>query len=106
MVVFTIKGIDYVHISDFAKATHRKVTSTRHLIEDGNVVRRLKALRVRSMLFIPVAEMRGYPFSKDSKIYHYNDAGERRLCEECTFTNEHCLERQKADWIEVPENLS
>lgn len=102
MVVFNIKGIDYVHISDFAKITQRQVTSTRHLIEDGNVVRRLKALRIRSMLFIPVVEIDGYPFSKDSRIYHYKN-GERKLCEQCTFTNDYCSDRLSAEEIEVPE---
>lgn len=55
------------------------------------------------MLFIPEAEISGYPFAKDSKIYHYNAKGERFLCEECTFTKENCPERQIADWIEVPD---
>lgn len=105
MVIFTINKVEYVHISDFAKETHRRVTSTRHLIEDGNVVRRLKALRIRSMLFIPVAEIYGYPFSKDSKIYHYGKDGDRYMCEACTFTNEHCANRQTADWLEIPEEL-
>lgn len=78
MNVFTINGIDYLHIQDFADIIGRSKQSTRRLIEDGNSARRLKAMRDRSRLMVPVIELVGYPFVNQGKqltgqdIYHYH----------------------------------
>lgn len=110
--VYTIHGIDMIHISEFAEITHRSIQSTRHLIEDGNKVRKLKFFRDRSRLMIPVVEITGYPLidpgytDLQRNIYHYNydENGDlvRTLCKECTF-GEPCPERQVAEALIVPE---
>lgn len=110
--VYTIHGIDMIHISEFAEITHRSIQSTRHLIEDGNKVRKLKFFRDRSRLMIPVIEITGYPLidpgytDLQRNIYHYayDENGDlvRTLCKECTF-GDRCEERRKADDLAVPE---
>lgn len=120
MNVYDINGILYLHIQDFAKVTHRSPQSVRHLIEDGNSVRRLKAFRDRSRLMVPLTELAGYPFVNHGKqlngkdIYHYKadvairEAVEqgvemsREFCPECTF-GQKCLERELADSIIIPQ---
>lgn len=111
MRVFTIEGIDVIHITEYANLCHRTVTSTRHLLEDGNNIRRMKYFRDRSRLLIPVAEITGYPLTDSGpgnmdKIYHYmknEETGEyeRKLCTECTFGNK-CKARQAADNLVMP----
>ena len=45
--VYTIRGIEMIHIAEFAQLTGRSIQSTRHLVEDGNKVRKLKFFRDR-----------------------------------------------------------
>ena len=109
---YTLKGIEMIHIAEFAEITHRSIQSTRHLIEDGNKVRKLKFFRDRSRLMIPVVEITGYPLidpgytDLQRNIYHYmpDENGDlvKTLCKECTF-GEPCTERQKAEELIVPE---
>lgn len=110
--VYTIAGVDMIHISEFARITHRSPQSTRHLIEDGNVVRKMKFFRDRSRLMIPVAEIFGYPLVQaghsDSirAIYHYKLVDgdfQRVLCKSCSYENNVCEERRIADELIVPE---
>lgn len=105
-----------MHITDFTTLTHRSNQSTRHLIEDGNVIRKMKFFRDRSRLMIPVAEMFGYPLVKpghsefERAIYHYGivtkEDGtqdiDRVLCKECSYGN-MCEARKKAEELIVPE---
>lgn len=101
-----------IHISEFALALNRSVTSTRHLVEGGNVIRKLKTFRDRSRLMIAAAEIEGYPFtnggrhSGNGSIYHYRklegERYERVFCPECTFAN-GCEARKRADAIVMPE---
>lgn len=100
-----------VHISEFAQALSRSVQSTRHLIEDGNTVRKLKAFRDRSRLMIPVSEINGYPFiesgpGSNRKIFHYRrllgDRYEKYFCEQCTF-GKGCEDRHIADEVNCPK---
>lgn len=110
--VYTIHGIEMIHIAEFAEITGRSVRSTRHLIEDGNKVRKMKFFRDRSRLMIPVAEVFGYPLTDaghsmpQKNIYHYVRNAEgilhRELCADCTF-GKGCPERQIADALVVPE---
>lgn len=111
MNIYTIHGIQVIHISEFAKALNRSVTSTRHLVEDGNSIRKLKAFRDRSRLMIPVTEIFGYPFIESGpganrKIYHYRELEggryERYLCELCTF-DKGCEARRVADAVDCPK---
>lgn len=110
--VYTIHGIEMIHIAEFAQLTGRSIQSTRHLIEDGNKIRKMNFFRDRSRLMIPVKELWGYPLtdtgfcSGPRNIYHYyrNDDGtvEKRLCQECTFESK-CAARIDADELLVPE---
>lgn len=127
-IIYTIEDVDYLHIQQFVDLIERTQQSTRHLIEDGNSIRRMKARRDRSRLLIPVIELLGYPFVNSGKqlngrdIYHYvpyNKDGtvfkgdvrtafaegviwKRELCEACTYTLDKCLNRSLADSLEVP----
>lgn len=110
--VYTMNGIDMIHISEFARITNRSVRSTRHLIEDGNSIRKMKFFRDRSRLMIPVAEIFGYPLTDKGyatglrNIYHYvleNDQFVKVLCKRCTFEDEPCECRKVAENLVVPE---
>ena len=111
MNIYTIHGIEMTHISEFAAALSRSVTSTRHLVEDGNTIRKLKAFRDRSRLMIPISEIYGYPFiergpGNNRKIFHFRKLeGERYkkyLCDKCTFGH-GCEERKIADAVNCPK---
>ena len=119
MKVYTLENIEFIHITELASLTGRSVTSTRYLIEKGNVVRKLKAYRDRSRLMIPLTELRGFPFVKQGsaigrrEIYHYVESDqigctgdklwEPKICPICSFTNELCEERRIADEAVIPE---
>lgn len=109
--IYTIHGIPMIHISEFSRITHRSIQSTRHLIEDGNVVRKMKFFRDRSRLMIPVAEIEGYPLVQaghseyERAIYHYNLVNGdyiRTICPDCSYGN-YCTAREVAEELEVPE---
>lgn len=111
--VYTMNGIDMIHISEFARITGRSIRSTRHLVEDGNTIRKMKFFRDRSRIMIPVAELYGYPLTDKGptvglrNIYHYrldeNGKFVKTLCEQCTFGTLFCSERQEAENLVVPE---
>lgn len=110
--VYTIHNIDMIHIAEFAKLTHRSIQSTRHLIEDGNVVRKMKFFRDRSRLMIPVTELYGYPLVQAGHspgiraIYHYkmvDGSFKRTLCTECSYGASPCELRKVADALVVPK---
>lgn len=110
--VYTIQGIEMIHIAEFAAITHRAIQSTRHLIEDGNVVRKMKFFRDRSRLMIPVKEIFGYPLVKAGhspgprQIFHYaydeNGQLQKVFCPTCTF-GDMCEARREAEELIVPE---
>ena len=110
--VYTIKGVDVIHIAEFAAITHRSIQSTRHLIYDHIGVRLMKYYRDRSRVMIPVAELYGFPLTDKGpvtgvrNIYHYklvDGEFKKVLCEQCTFGTEVCTERKAADDLIVPE---
>lgn len=113
--VYELKGIPMIHIAEVSALLGMSKQGLRHLIEDGNAIRKMKAYRDRSRLMIPIAEIEGYPFIErghQSPIglpiyhYHYNkETGtfERKPCQACTYTNEFCLARQRAEDLVVPE---
>ena len=113
--VYTLHGIEMIHIAEFARIAHRSTQSTRHLIEgDNTAIRKMKFFRDRSRIMIPVTELFGYPLTSSGQngckgqrnIYHYkyNENGEleKTFCTECTFGTK-CPERIKADELVVPE---
>lgn len=117
MNIYNYKGIAFIHIADFAYALNRSVTSTRRLVERGNRIRKLKAMRDRSRLMIPVTEMTGYPFvssgpGKEKKVFHYIPVKaegaegaviyKKAFCEKCTY-GEGCETRKEADKLVCPK---
>jgi hypothetical protein len=114
--IYTFAGIDMLHITDFTTLTHRSNQSTRHLIENGNVIRKMKFFRDRSRLMIPVAEIFGYPLVKpghsdyERAIYHYGiitkEDGtqdiDKVLCKECSYGH-ICEARKVAESLDMPQ---
>ena len=108
-----MQGIEMIHIAEFANITHRSIQSTRHLVEDGNVIRKMKFFRDRSRIMIPAAELYGYPLVKaghseyERAIYHYKEVYhedgtctfEKVLCKECSFGR--CVKhvRKPRNWL-------
>lgn len=111
--VFSYHGIDYIHISDFARLTKRSVQSTRRLIENGNKVRKMKFFRDRSRLLIPVVELTGYPLVGPGHstgiviISHYKKQEDgtyvAEVCKDCTYGEQLCTAAITANELEVPE---
>lgn len=111
--VYTLKGIEMIHIAEFARITGRSIQSTRHLIEDHIAIRKMKFFRDRSRIYIPLAELYGFPLTDKGyapglrNIYHYrlNEEGQfvKTLCEKCTFGNGWCEERRIAEELVMPE---
>ena len=109
--VYTIHDIEMIHIADFAKIANRSIQATRHLIEDGNKIRKMKAFRDRSRLMIPVLELFGFPFLQagssqhERLILHYrkdeNGVYRKTVCTECSYGN-MCEERKAIEGMEVP----
>lgn len=110
--IYSFDGVQMMHIADFAKATHRAIQSLRNLIENGNVVRKMKFFRDRSRLMIPVTELTGYPFVRPGHsefkraIHHYElneetQSYELVLCPQCSF-GEMCPERKAAEDLVMP----
>lgn len=112
MRVYTLEGVDMIHIAEFSDLLGRSVQSTRRIIENGNAVRKLKSYRDRSRLMIPVSEITGYPFvnaghsDNAREIFHFrfveDGKVERYFCEKCTY-GQGCEERIKADAAIIPE---
>lgn len=112
--IYTICGVEMMHITEFTTLTHRSNQSTRHLIEDGNVIRRMKHIYDRSRIMIPVAELFGYPLVKPGHseygraIYHYGIVEkdgtkviDKVFCKECSFGNP-CKARRFAEDLVLP----
>ena len=112
-MIYTIHGIEMIPIAEFAQLTGRSFQSTRHLIEDGNKVRKMKFFRDRSRLMIPVKELWGFPLidsgycSGPRNVYHYHQQEDgtisKELCQECSFSDHICKARQEAEDLIVPE---
>lgn len=110
--VYTLKGIEMIHIAEFARITHRSIQSTRHLIYDHIGVRLMKYYRDRSRVMIPIKELYGFPLTDKGpavgvrNIYHYklvDGEFQKVLCTQCTFSDTFCPERQAAEDLVVPE---
>lgn len=110
--VYTIHGIEMIHIAEFAAITHRSIQSTRHLIYDHIGIRKMKFFRDRSRVMIPVKELYGFPLTDKGptagvrNIYHYvvkDGKFVKELCQQCTFTDKWCDARREAEELIVPE---
>lgn len=102
--------IPVVHISRFAALVGLTIPTARNLIDrescsEWDKRRPLKVFRDGSTIWVPKAEVEGYPFHKGDKVYHFTEQGERVLCEQCTFNTEPCSNNQAAQAIELPQDL-
>lgn len=111
--IYEHKGVPFVHISTFAVLTQHNVTTVRNMMvrsledsknaEGGALKRRpLRYFRDGTTVWIPVKEVEGYPFVKGTNVYHYDTAGNRYLCQTCTFTNDVCEKNREAMEMELP----
>ena len=100
-------NIEYAYILDVVEEYGCSVQSLRYLIKEGNVVRKMKAIRDRGRILIPVKELQGFPFVRrgsalgSREIYHYDSEGNKVLCTACSFTNKFCESRIIADSLNV-----
>lgn len=114
--VYELNGIPMIHIQGVSKLIGMSLQGLRHLIIEGNSIRKMKSYRDRSRLMIPIAEIEGYPFIERGRpvssvgmvIYHYRynkqtGSFERYPCQTCSYTNDFCSARQKAEDLVVPE---
>ena len=109
MKIYTYEDIPMVHINEMSNHIHKSVQNIRYLIENGNGIRKMKFFRDGSRLMIPTTEIYGFPFINKGwkeitpSIYHYDVNGERFLCEQCTYGEHFCEDRQKAEDLVVPQ---
>lgn len=99
---YVIDGHEYYSIQEFSSIIKREIPTVRHLLFDGNVVRKMHYIRDKSRIFIPVEELTGFPHVNSGRqsygldIYHYTEQGERYLCKECTYSPDSCALATKA----------
>lgn len=96
-------GIEYIDIHEYAHMTHRTVAAVRASIVEGNRVRKMHAIRVRSLYYIPLSEYYVFPYINKGKgidrVYHFGIDGELHLCEECTNGGHRCHKlNEKGVW--------
>lgn len=112
-MIYTINGQQFYTIQEFCAKIQREIPTVRHLLFDGNVVRKMHYIRDRSKIFIPVEEYYGFPHVNSGKqyygldIYHYNDKGERVLCKQCTYDTPCEAAKKAEEWHganEAPES--
>ena len=87
-------GVEYVDIHEYAHMTQRTVAAVRASIEQGNRVRKMRAIRNGSRYYIPLDEFHVYPYINKGKgvdrVYHFNKDGQFILCEVCTNGGGRC----------------
>jgi len=87
IITAEIEGKKYYPIYSFAELTFRSVAAIRHLMFEGNRIRKLKYLEeAKGKYYIPVEEYTEFPFTASGrysahKVYHYNCNGEYILAE-------------------------
>jgi len=78
--IIPINGIDYITVKDMARITNRSNQTVYNLINKGNVIRKMKNIKISEKTLIPYSEVFEFPFTyagvnaKDN-IYHYNSDG-------------------------------
>lgn len=96
----------FIHINEFALRTKHSYPAIHALLKRSDVGdrgRQLRCWRDESTIWIPEAEVAGYPFVKGSNVYHYDAAGKKVLCVECTFGVEICNKNAEALKAQLPE---
>lgn len=74
-----IDGVRYTSVPDASRFTGKSITHLRYLIEHGNSLRKMKAVRLGAHYFIPEEEIYSFPFVKQGQrkyVYNYNKEGE------------------------------
>lgn len=76
-----INGKAFWTVNQFAFLTNRSDQSVYALINKGNTIRRLQAIKVANRILIPAEELEEFPFTPigagaKEKPYHYNEEGE------------------------------
>jgi hypothetical protein len=81
-IIAEIGGSKYYPLLTFANLTCRSVAAIRHLMFEGNRIRKLKYIEEsKGKYYIPVEEYTEFPFTSSGrysadKIYHYTPTGE------------------------------
>ena len=95
-------GIEYVDIHEYAHMAHMTVAAIRAAIEQGNRVRKLKAIRNGFRYYIPLSEFYIYPYINKGKgkdtVKHFNLNGELVICEACTEGRICTKVNDKREW--------
>lgn len=96
-------GIEYVDIHEYAHMTQRTVAAVRASIEEGNRVRKMRAIRNGSRYYVRLDEYYVYPYINKGKgadrVYHFNKDGSFSLCEVCTNGGGRCPKlNEQGDW--------
>lgn len=87
-------GKEYIDIHVYAAMTRRTVAAIRASIEQGNRVRKMRAIRCGSRYYILKDEFFVFPYINKGKgidrVYHFEEDGELHLCEQCTNGGGRC----------------
>lgn len=73
-----INGHEYYTVKQFAWLTNRSEQSVRHLMHNGNRVRKLKVKRIAGKPFILKEELTQFPFTTAGPVlavFHYDEDG-------------------------------
>jgi hypothetical protein len=73
-----INGAKYFTVERFARVTNRTQQNVRHLMAQGNRVRRLRSFYLAGKPFVPYEELTEFPFTsagRPERIYHYDATG-------------------------------
>ena len=85
---------EYIDIHEYANMTHRSVAAVRASIEQGNRVRKMRAIRVGSRYYVLSDEYHVFPYINKGKgidrVYHFGKDGELILCDQCTNGGSRC----------------
>lgn len=93
---YMVNGERYVHIREAASMIHRSVQTIRYFLEPRKNRRGMRHVKDGCHIYIPVAEIRGYPFTDPGvisnvgyNVYHYRETEsgewEKYMCKECTY---------------------
>jgi len=81
-VVTNINGKDYYNCKVFAELTNRSEQAIRLLILNGNRIRKLKAIKVGTAIFIDKTELTEFPFclpGRNKVIKRFNEKAEEYI---------------------------
>lgn len=59
----SIEGVECVTLQEFARLTHRSVTTIRRLIDSGNQYRCMQVIRAMGKPLVPISELKNFPFT-------------------------------------------